>query len=644
MLASLGLGVFLLPTAIACGVGSCYGPLNRVEHVRHVKRMQPGASDAIYGPKRPLEWGQVNFLHTTDTHGWLEGHIKERNYGADWGDFVSFARRMKQTACHLGVDLLLVDTGDLHDGTGLSDATAVDGAESMPIFDQIDYDLLTIGNHELYVSEVAYQMLDQYARRWGDKYVTSNVQVLNRTSGQYQYVGATHRYFTTAQGLRILAFGVLFDFAGSKGNSNASRVLKAVDMVEEDWFKNVLANTGAVDLFVVLGHNPARPSNRQSTFRVVLDAIRAVHPTTPIQIFGGHSHIRDFVVYDDSSVALESGRYCETLGWTSMAGFNSSSGRYAKVAKSLGVGSASRPARPGSGSPFVYSRRYLDWNRKTFVYHSKREDKTFDHDSGRRLTGHITKVRDELRLGDVYGCAPQDWCAYCVPFDDVTKNVFPGVIYPAVAYAVVNTSRADRPRIILGNTGGIRFDVHKGPFTHDDSLIVSPFRNAFLSISDVPYAEASQLLQQLNRGLADKRHVAPLVAGLGDHCTDPTLGYMDEMRGSRGIFRRQESVTPGYVTTDDWGDDGDDTEHSKIPSFTIPNYWEARASFPVNGSEPDRVDVVFVDFIEKRVLDNLGEGYRNQVHCYIDCNFTSQDVLRRYTQWAWQANRDNCPS
>ena len=71
--------------------------------------------------------------------------MKEQNYGADWGDFATFARRMKQTAEDLDVDLLLIDTGDLHDGAGLSDATTVDGTDSMPIFDDIDFDLLTIG-------------------------------------------------------------------------------------------------------------------------------------------------------------------------------------------------------------------------------------------------------------------------------------------------------------------------------------------------------------------------------------------------------------------------------------------------------------------------------------------------------------------
>ena len=58
----IGILAALVPVVFACD--SCYGPINHVEHVRHVKRMQPGAQGASYGPTRPLEWGQLNFLHT----------------------------------------------------------------------------------------------------------------------------------------------------------------------------------------------------------------------------------------------------------------------------------------------------------------------------------------------------------------------------------------------------------------------------------------------------------------------------------------------------------------------------------------------------------------------------------------------------
>lgn len=55
----------------------------------------------------------------TDTHGWLEGHLRETNYGADWGDVVSFTAHMRAKAKELGVDLLVVDTGI----TGLAPVT-----------------------------------------------------------------------------------------------------------------------------------------------------------------------------------------------------------------------------------------------------------------------------------------------------------------------------------------------------------------------------------------------------------------------------------------------------------------------------------------------------------------------------------------
>lgn len=99
----------LASVALACD--DCYGPQTDVVMTRNVRRMQPDAQNATSGPKAPLAWGQLNVLHTTDTHGWLEGHIKEQNYGADWGDYVSFTRQMKDKAKVLGVDLLLVDTG-----------------------------------------------------------------------------------------------------------------------------------------------------------------------------------------------------------------------------------------------------------------------------------------------------------------------------------------------------------------------------------------------------------------------------------------------------------------------------------------------------------------------------------------------------
>ena len=43
------------------------------------------------------------------------------------------------------------------------------------------------------------------------------------------------------------------------------------------------------DLFLLAGHMPVQKDN----WPLVFNAVRAIHPTTPIIILGGHTHIRD---------------------------------------------------------------------------------------------------------------------------------------------------------------------------------------------------------------------------------------------------------------------------------------------------------------------------------------------------------------
>lgn len=60
----LALGGFILARpSLACNDHGAHGA-----HVP-VRRMQPGATSSTSWPTVPLEWGDINFLHTTDTHG-----------------------------------------------------------------------------------------------------------------------------------------------------------------------------------------------------------------------------------------------------------------------------------------------------------------------------------------------------------------------------------------------------------------------------------------------------------------------------------------------------------------------------------------------------------------------------------------------
>lgn len=264
-----------------------------------------------------------------------------------------------------------------------------------------------------------------------------------------------------------MSFGVLYDFTG---NSNVSKVIKAATLVEEDWFLAAVQYTEPIDLFLVIGHNPVRPTAGGSTFGTIYKAIRALRPDTPIQAFGGHTHIRDFAIFDDKTTGLESGRYCETVGWLSMTGINSST--YHGNKKPRGVPNPTQPATNvtngtgsnASASGLLYQRRYLDFNRLTFAFHAiGSQANTFDYHSGQRVTSLITADRKELNLTALYGCAPATYCQSCKPFG-ADGNIFP-LLSTALSATVINQSRADIPRLIILNTGSVRFDLVKGPFT-----------------------------------------------------------------------------------------------------------------------------------------------------------------------------------
>ncbi|KAF3481246.1 uncharacterized protein GIQ15_04005 [Arthroderma uncinatum] len=653
--------------AVACD--SCDEPGKPAQHNRLVRRMQPEAQGALTQPKGPLEWGQINFLHTTDTHGWLEGHLKEQNYGADWGDYASFVKHMRKKADKLRVDLLLVDTGDLHDGNGLSDSTSPNGVVSDEIFSRIDYDLLSIGNHELYVTDVAYETFANFSKAYGDRYVTSNVQIINKETGEYDYIGSKYRYFTTKQGLKVMAFGVLFEFTG---NSNVSKIITAADMVEESWFIETVQTDDPVDLFVIFGHTPARTNDKFPALRTLREKIQELRPGVPIQAFGGHNHVRDFVVYDETSTALGSGRYCETLGWLSMTGIKSRSFRGSS--KPRGVPNPTRRAIKGDNTSddsynsagrnrkldLRYARRYLDWNRLTFAYHATNsQDNRLDTKEGKDITQDITGARKDLNTSTVLGCVPETYCQYCVPFED--KNNIYQLVIDMMAKVVVKEDRKDKPRLLLLNTGGVRFDLVKGPFTKDDEYIVYPFKNQFQFLPDVPYSVAKDLLDAMNKGPYQKRaeeymSMPPQQIPDADNvCADPSPEFMEIRRreapqGYKAFTRRtldSSMLYPGYITSDDFGTDGDDTPHSSIPYHKVPIDIQANASFPMDGSTPDVVDVSFVDFIGAKyvipTLNKLGGKYSaSDIQSYKD--FGESSFLREYALKYWQEGLPNCPT
>lgn len=578
------------------------------------KRIQPNARPTLPQQIKDLHWGQLNILSTTDTHGWLAGHLLDDNYSADYGDFADFVRKMKAKADVLGVDLLLVDSGDLHDGTGLGDATTPNGRLTLPIFKQLPYDLLSIGNHELYTAPIANNTYRTFAPAWGGRYVTSNVYFYD--NGVLKPFSQQYAYYQTKFGIRVMSFGFLFNFTG---NTNTTVVTPVGTAVNQTWFQTQVRRRD-IDMFIIAGHVTIRQSTE---WNLVYAAIRAHHPTTPIHIFGGHRHTRDAVAFDAAAIGTAAGRYCETVGWLSVNGLPAN---VTRANSPYGSGSIkiTRPSavpavrNPPTTSNLTWTRQYLDFNRPTFVKHTASLRQGLDTTYGLGVTKNISDAIATLPiLTDVLGCSPGNFYLNRYPitnngslFHYLTNVIFPGVVYAQ--------GRQNAPRIILTNTGGFRSDLLAGPFTIDNAYQVNPYQNLW-QYTTVPYSFARDVLLNMQTDPLYKRQ------------TMNTTTY----NSTTGLY-----TTAGYVTVDDFGNDGDNTIHINQGFVQTPRYVAANVSTANITDGNTMVDVYVTSFFARAVAKYLPNNMTNWINVTNSTggSFASFDTMPAYARQFWSKN------
>ncbi|KAF4338703.1 5^ nucleotidase [Fusarium beomiforme] len=586
---------------------------------------QPGAIAPIPGPMRDLTWGQINFIHTTDTHGWIGGHFQEPQYSADWGDYISFTKHMRQQADEQGSDLLVIDTGDRIEGNGLYDASTPKGLFQYDIYAEADVDILCTGNHELYKAYSADKEHNTTVPNYKGKYLASNLDYIDFKTGDRVPQAQRYKKFKTKnQGLEIVAFGFLFDFTG---NANNTVVQPVEDTIKEDWFQEAIREKP--DLFVVIGH----VGLRMEEFKTIFTAIRKQNWHIPIAFFGGHAHVRDAVQYDSKAFAIASGRYFETIGWMSIDGISKSSTQEVEAA----------------ASP-TFTRRYIDNNLYGLHYHTGLNESTFPTADGKRVTQMITRARKALQLDYKFGCAPKTlWMARTKHTDE--NSIYYWISNQVLPDIITRKDRRAKSRLAIFNTGGIRFDIFKGAFTRDSTYAVSPFTSGFSYIPDVPYKAASKVIDLLNsagRIFAEHGADAKFMAIPEQAFPAPALKAMfeankedeDEKRLELRSFLDKPDLTTGYTTNDDIGTDGDDTVHEPIKFYEQPNCVQAEINMPKNG-DPETVDFVFLDFIQPWIIPALkfagaGDYSDADVQRYIDGTFTYH--MAQWISKNWQGD------
>ena len=490
----------------------------------------------------------------------------------------------------------------------------------MEIFKEQEIDIICSGNHELYRKNASEDEYIKTVPNFKGNYLASNIDIFDPKSGERVPLAPRFKKFTTKnQGIRVLAFGFLFDF---RANANNTVVQPVAETIKEKWFQEAIDDR-EVDLFLVAGHVPLRSEEFNSIFK----AIRKAQWDTPIQFFGGHTHIRDYSKYDSKAFALESGRYMETIGFMSITGL-------ATGGRDVGGGESLVTLKPLAlqTSP-KFARRYIDNNLYSYHHHTLLNSTSFPTQRGRNVSAMISSARKALKLDKRFGCVPKDLWTNRAPYPS-NHSIFTWLQDSVIPDIILDSNHDEKPTLVLSNTGALRFDIFEGAFTIDTAYAVSPFAGGFRYIKDVPIDLAKKLLVLLNNelpqlesaayALQDKLPISleQLYLQQEIHRVKPSSAVV--RHGQIVLDDNGPSLSPGYTTQDDAGSDGDDTVHSKIQFFKVPTFIESRIGFSTAEEErtsidhsqkfagADTADLVFLEFVQPYVLlalNFLGADY-----------------------------------
>ncbi|CAE6434706.1 unnamed protein product, partial [Rhizoctonia solani] len=561
--------------------------LSTLSATSFVLGLKPEDDRPIPLPTRPLEWEDVNVLHTTDIHGWVLGHPKnvypEKSWSGTFGDFYSFLNHMRQKADDQNVDLLLVDTGDRRIGHGLTDRLldpeTINGQAVPQLYLDLRYDAIVPGNHDLANSDVVKFIMNSFADRWNGKFITSNVrrrkpQKAHSTiagSDQREFLGAPYRYWKTKNKNKIMAFSAVL--SGARVAKELISITPVSEMVEEDWFVGALMLP--TDVFMIIGHVDAKNPLPKDDMKLIHDAIRKRHPLKPIIMFAGHSHQRycdRFATPGGSwrSMILQSGRYFDTVGWMSTKLDDNT------VEKDL-----------------VMTRRYLDNNVETYKFHTNKNDSSFHTRKGREITNYAYGVDRSEGLSRVYGYLNSSYYLDRKEWTEDEKDsesLFS--FYLNATEDVLIDKSYSKNWMFFSNWGILRGDIYSGPFTIGDFY---------------------QIIQQLQSNGRSK---------FQPDLTEPISIQASTSQHPLSIHTTNSglssSLTYGWKTRDYCGKgrtetdgEGDDVEHEPIPRVSFENgppvfFW--RKSYRgTKLAASEEVDLIFTNRIGQKVPEALNQ-------------------------------------
>jgi 2',3'-cyclic-nucleotide 2'-phosphodiesterase (5'-nucleotidase family) len=308
---------------------------------------------------------------------------------------------------------------------------------------------------------VQYLLDSGFVGHWAGGYLTSNV-LLDSTR---EPIGSRYALLQ-GRNSRVLVFGFLYNFLN---NCKMTIVEYVQDVVQQDWFRNVLVNE-RYDAILVLAHMDCV----DPLVFVILESIRSmVGSDVPVQLVTGHSHRRCFEATDPATSSMEAGRFLDTVGFVSFP----KQGTYTS-------------AFPNISRTELFQHAFIDASKQGLsqaLGFNNPED--LSTSEGAELTSFIHNSQRKLHLNAHLGCSPMTFSLEANLNDPASLwSLYLNHVVPAELF------QFNASKLFLQRTGAFRYALFKGDIKEDDVVAVCPFDDAIFAVAEGIHVESRSWL------------------------------------------------------------------------------------------------------------------------------------------------------
>eukprot|EP00770_Monocercomonoides_exilis_P009699 MONOS_9651.1-p1 / transcript=MONOS_9651.1 / gene=MONOS_9651 / organism=Monocercomonoides_exilis_PA203 / gene_product=5' nucleotidase family protein / transcript_product=5' nucleotidase family protein / location=Mono_scaffold00406:16251-20821(+) / protein_length=884 / sequence_SO=supercontig / SO=protein_coding / is_pseudo=false len=414
--------------------------------------------------------------YTIDTMQIKLGNLN--SWRADLGDIESFVEH-KKLGAGPNEYVFFFDTGDLSQGTGLSDASPIQGEFVFETIKRMSYDGLSIGNHELSSESCIDHIVDDFAPFFNGKYLGWNVKhvdVNRKITDKYRFIELPNN-----QG-KILVAGFVYNMPSSAKNVIVTKIESI--LTDEEWEE--IANEKDIVLMVMLCHIATDADELTNLDEFLSGKFKDI----PKVYLTGHSHMKRDRAMKDGMLAVESGCYGENLGIVEVS-------IPKKPAAEEGKDDSFAEANEVS-----MAHRWVDWDEEQLRSELGMKG-SFLTEKGYQIKQAMKAKAEEYELFGVLGCSEMALTDNAEPKEG-ERSIYDFMIGDVLPTITNFRQKQDRhegttpKNFFFIGMYTLRAPIYKDVFITDDVFCIDPFNNTWSVIPDVPGSLLIELINAVN--------------------------------------------------------------------------------------------------------------------------------------------------